>query len=190
VPGLPDIGIVSKGTPYRIATQPAIWRKDVLLQLLIPGFSAWEFEHLGTTMSEFIDEQVWGPLEPYIFYEQGVEKGKWKPSALSICRDVGVDVDLSLRQAFTQKELQDHFDACLDASGCHAFKMSAIRAYLAGQRMEGLRNIVRYLLRFHFSLQAWIILVAGVCSPAVLQWVRRAHVSSKIRKVRRQAMER
>lgn len=189
VPGFDDIGIVEKDTPYLIATQPAIWRKEFLLRLLVPGFSAWEFEHLGSTMCEFMDEQVWGPLVPYLVYEQGVEKGRWKPSALSICRNAGASVDFSARPAFSDEELEHHFCSGIISAEAHGLKMNAIRAYLLGRRIEGSKNIARYLGRHPSSLQGWSILAAGLMGPGALQRLRKAHLDSKIEKARYKAVK-
>ncbi len=38
------VGIVSKGTIYRTATVLSVWKKDILLDLLKVGESAWDFE--------------------------------------------------------------------------------------------------------------------------------------------------
>lgn len=189
VPSFDDIGIVEKDTPYLIATQPAIWRKDFLLKLLVPGFSAWEFEHMGSTMCEFMDEQVWGPLVPYIVYEQGVEKGKWKQTALDICRSAGAQVDLAARSAFSNAELERHFSSGEASAGIHGLKMDAMRAYLYGRRMEGTRRIFSYLGRKPTSMQGWAILAFGLLGAGALQRLRKRHLDSKIEQARRKAVE-
>lgn len=189
VAGFNDIGIVDKETPYLIATQPAIWRKDFLLKLLVPGFSAWEFEHLGSTICEFMDEEIWGPLVPYIVYEQGVEKGKWKQSALAICRDAGVQVDLTARPAFSDAELERHFSSGAVSAGIHELKMAAMRAYLHGRRMEGTKKIFRYLCRKPMSMQGWAMLAVGLLGPGALQRLRKKHLGFRMEQARRQATE-
>jgi hypothetical protein len=186
VPNYRDIGIVEKGSPYRVATQPAIWRTDVLAKLLVPGFSAWDFEQLGTTMSEYMDEAFWSPMIPYIVYDHGVEKGKWKPAGLKICRDASIEVDLSARPAFTEDELEAHLDSGVGATGLHDLKMTAIREYLHGRRMDGTRFVTRYLKRRPFSGQLWAILLFGSLGPCALQWLRRTHLNLAIARLRRQ----
>jgi len=186
--GYEDIGIVEKDTPYLIATQPAIWRKDFLLKILVPGFSAWEFEHTASTMAEFMDAQVWGPLKPYLVYEQGVEKGKWKPSALKICHNCGAEVVLKSRSVFAQEELDAHLNSSSTASRAHDQKMAAIQAFQAGNRLKGTMNVLSYLSLQPFSPQGWIILVSGLLGAHVLRLIRKSHLKVKIYNARRRSV--
>ena len=49
------VGVVSPGTIYRTATVMSLWRKEVLLNLLRPGESAWDFEIKGSIRSDEFD---------------------------------------------------------------------------------------------------------------------------------------
>lgn len=44
-----------KGTLYRTAIVPCLWKKDILKKLLIEGESAWEFEIAGSERSNYYD---------------------------------------------------------------------------------------------------------------------------------------
>ena len=50
-------GLVSleKGMHYRVALSPALWRVDVLQEILVVGESPWEFERLGSERSNRFD---------------------------------------------------------------------------------------------------------------------------------------
>ena len=188
VSGYEDIGIVEKDTPYLIATQPAIWRKDFLMKILVPGFSAWEFEHTASTMAEFMDAQIWGPLKPYLSYEQGVEKGKWKPIALDICHRCEAEVDLKSRSVFGEAELNAHLNSSSTVSLAHNQKMTAIKAFQSGNRLNGTKLVMTYLRLQPFSLQGWMILVSGLLGADVLRLIRKSHLKYKIYNARRRSV--
>ncbi|MBJ6801940.1 hypothetical protein [Geomonas propionica] len=98
-----EVGVVSPGTLYRTGTVLALWRKEVLLDLLQPGENAWEFELHGTVRSD-----RWGGfysthrlLLPFV---NGVIKGKWRRSALRTLASLGVEPDLERRKVMTFRE--------------------------------------------------------------------------------------
>ncbi len=188
VSGYENIGIVEKDTPYLIATQPAIWRKDFLMKILVPGFSAWEFEHTASTMAEFMDAQIWGPLKPYLVYEQGVEKGKWKPTALEICHRCGVEVDLKSRSVFDEAELDAHLNCSSTVSQAHNQKMAAIQAYQVGDRIKGTKNVMSYIGLQPFSIQGWMILISGLMGANVMRLIRKSHLKYKIYNAKRRSV--
>jgi hypothetical protein len=47
----PRLGILADGAEYRTSVQIAFWRREVLLDLIVPGESAWDFELNGTKRS-------------------------------------------------------------------------------------------------------------------------------------------
>ena len=129
----PDLGVIPPGYPYRVTAQVAIWKVAALRQLLVPGLSAWEFEEFGTRLSTKMPEAVWGSYEPVIDYAQCVEKGRWKPEGLAICRAAGVDIDLKARPAFTEDELRDHLLASERGSRLSEIQRESIASFRAGQ---------------------------------------------------------
>ena len=47
----PRVGVISAGAPFRTSLQAAIWRKDALLDLVLPDESGWLFETDGSVRS-------------------------------------------------------------------------------------------------------------------------------------------
>lgn len=181
----PELGEVERGTPYRIATQPAIWRADWLRRLIEPGYSAWEFEHLATRASEAMPEAVWAPFRPTFVYDQVVEKGKWKPEGLDICREAGVTVDLAARGAFTRGELSAYFEDGARKDRLPGIERRAVAAFLAGRRSEGARAILRLFRDGGGGARALAILAAGLLGPGTLARLRERHLARRIEAVRK-----
>lgn len=180
----PLLGSVAPGTPYRVSAQIALWRVDALKHYLVPGFTAWEFEHLGTQMSTYTDHLFLGPYESYIDYDHGVEKGRWKPDGLKICEDAGVRVDLDKRPAFSEDELCMHFSSGEHASQLADLKADALKAYSSGHRLDGIRQSYRYLVRSRSSMDILFISCFGLIGAEALAWLRRIHLWLKLRAVR------
>ncbi len=104
--GYPRLGEIRPGDEYRVSTQAAIWRVSALRQLLRPPFSAWQFEQLGSVLSErLMPRGFWGTYDPAIDYLHGVDRGLWLPRGLEICRQAGVQVDLWARSEISPRQL-------------------------------------------------------------------------------------
>lgn len=54
------VGRIAPGSPYYVSTQPAIWRKEILKELLIPSYSAWDFEMKNSAKSKTFIYQFGG----------------------------------------------------------------------------------------------------------------------------------
>lgn len=94
------LGEIRPGDEYRVSTQAALWNVADLRRLLRPQFSAWQFEQLGSILSErLMPGGFWGTYEPAIDYLHGVDRGLWLPRGLEICRQAGVQVDIEARGA-------------------------------------------------------------------------------------------
>jgi hypothetical protein len=94
-----------RGSDYRVSTQAAIWRKDTLLGLCREDWTAWQFEVLGSPSSDLLREPFWSVRRPILHYRQSVQRGKWLPEGLAICRDAGVGIDLTRRPVLSLSEL-------------------------------------------------------------------------------------
>jgi hypothetical protein len=96
-------GIVSPGMIYRTSTVVSAWEKRMLLTLLRPGESAWDFEIKGTVRSDEFDGfySTWVNCFPVI---NSVIKGKWLPFAVKKIESLGANVDLSRRPMMTKTE--------------------------------------------------------------------------------------
>lgn len=105
VPGLPGVGRIGPGRPYRASTQAAIWRVDTLRRLLVEGFTAWDFEIKGTRLTTEMEDEFWCAWPRVLRYHHGVERGRWLPEGLAICRRAGIVPDLERRPAMTRPEV-------------------------------------------------------------------------------------
>ena len=158
-----------------VNAQAALWRTDTLRKLLVPGFNPWEFEMIGNKMRNYMPEEIWGVYDAPIVYEQVVEKGKWKPSGLEICRAAGLEVDLSKRGVFSEAELQKHYEGGkLDR--IYPYKSAAITAFSAGHRVNGLRNALAFLRHYPLSAHIWGILLFGMLGKGPMSWLQRQEV--------------
>jgi hypothetical protein len=101
--GDPHVGIVRKGSAYRISCQASIWRPDYLHAIASQcGDTPRDFEINGTRIAESLPDEVlaWKRESepwPIQYYCSAISRGKWEPAALEFCRQQGVEVDLSLR---------------------------------------------------------------------------------------------
>lgn len=100
----PDLGRIPRGEEYRICTQVAIWDTSFLLRLAHPSFDIWQFEHYGTLLGDRLPGEVLSVYEYAIDYRHGVERGRWIDQGLKICRDAGVEPDLSVRSVISEEE--------------------------------------------------------------------------------------
>jgi hypothetical protein len=183
-PEFPEVGPVDPGSPYRVSTQAAIWRTTTLRRLLIPGLSAWEFEHIGSQLSETMPDEFLSPFAPSVLYDHAVEKGKWKPEGLRICREAGIDVKLGDRAAFSKEELERHYLEQELQTFEQAFKQRTLDSFRAGNRKAGWREAKRWLRHSGVSVQALGIVVCGLLGRRPLCWLRRWHVGIKVVKAR------
>lgn len=97
------VGIVSKGTIYRTSTVLSVWKRDVLMSLLKPGESAWDFEVYGSVRSDSYNA-FYSTRENRFSVINGVIKAKWQRSAVKKLKPLGVDIDLSKRKKMTIKQ--------------------------------------------------------------------------------------
>ena len=114
VPDLPfgldeRLGILADEAPYRTSAQIALWRREVLLDLLVPGESVWDFELKGSVRSRkygatFVSIQPVGGDD----YANGigyvctaVNCGKWSRMARPYAEAEGLSVDFSERPTDT-----------------------------------------------------------------------------------------
>lgn len=97
------VGIVSKGAIYRTSTVLSVWKKNILLELLQSGESAWDFEIYGTVKSDKYDNfySTWKNYFPVI---NCVIKAKWQRGAVRKLQSLGVPIDLTTRKIMNYKE--------------------------------------------------------------------------------------
>ena len=157
----------------------------LLTRLLVPGASAWEFEVLGTAISGRLSERFWGVWNDALHYEQGVEKGKWKPAGLRICAEAGVSVDRLAREAFTAEELLAHYECAKHSVKDAEMRRAALNAFRGAHRVTGLRWTARAAGRHPFSLRVWASAACGLVGPTAIDWLESTHLAWRVAAVQR-----
>lgn len=76
VDGYPDIVQVRSGTSYRCALEIAFWRRDVFLDLIVPGETPWEMEKIGSSRSNDLTG-FYATRKNLFKRTNGLERGKW-----------------------------------------------------------------------------------------------------------------
>lgn len=76
-----EIGEIPKGTRYRVCMTVVLWRKEVLLKILRPGETAWQFERQGSKRSNDLDEKFfcltwWTKRNPPISHQHLIIRGR------------------------------------------------------------------------------------------------------------------
>jgi len=84
-----NVGLIRPGSPYRTSLFGSIWRKQVILELLEDGESAWAFELRGVTRADSYDG-FYATYRHVFSYIHGVEKGRWFPWSVRLLRQRGV----------------------------------------------------------------------------------------------------
>jgi hypothetical protein len=99
----PDIGLIRPGSPYRTSLFGSIWRRNVIVDLLKDGESAWDFELRGAKRADAYDG-FYCTYSHVLRYLHGVEKGKWFPWSVRYLRKHGIRPDLDARPVMTRSE--------------------------------------------------------------------------------------
>lgn len=76
VPGHPGIGQIRPGASYRCALEIAFWRREVLMDLLVPGETPWDMEKAGSRRS-YERPGFYATRYPVFKRTNGLERGKW-----------------------------------------------------------------------------------------------------------------
>ncbi len=91
-------GLIKKAAPYKVSTQAAIWKRDVLIGLLRSGESIWEFERNGSERASNMKGFA-SVIEPCLPYGHHViERGQWFPWEVVRCWRNKIKIDLSVRK--------------------------------------------------------------------------------------------
>ncbi len=100
------LGLLSPDLKFRVSLQAALWQRQTLLDLLVPGESGWDMEIVGTARAKQLEAPFFGVYRrnPIIDYYEatGILKGKWVPGALRLCRREGIEVDTSARETHSE----------------------------------------------------------------------------------------
>jgi hypothetical protein len=97
------VGTVAADTIYRTATVLSVWRRRMLVELLRPGESAWDFETAGSVRSE-VHEGFYSTLSNHIPVVNAVIKGKWQRTALRKAESLCAGFELGERPILNRRE--------------------------------------------------------------------------------------
>lgn len=90
------IGRIGAGALYRTSLFTSMWKKDVLLDCLTDGESAWAFELNGHIKTAGYPD-FYSTRDHYFTYIHGVEKGVWHRAAVKDLKRLGCEADLAAR---------------------------------------------------------------------------------------------
>jgi len=106
VPGQPNIGSVLPGSPYRLSTQAAIWRRDTLIALMRDDESIWQFEIDGSPRSATMADGFYAVHRPVMTYgHHVVERGKWFRNEAAHFGEMNIGCDFTRRGIMTRTEM-------------------------------------------------------------------------------------
>ena len=92
------------GTAYSLSTHVGIWDTAFLKKIIKPGWSAWDFERIGSLEKQKFEQPILR-LKDYTFpYIEGVRKGKWLPEGIRTCIQNNIDLDYKVRPKMSYKE--------------------------------------------------------------------------------------
>ena len=91
-----------EGSLYRTSIF-AIWKKETLINLLLKGETAWDFENKSIERARSLPG-FFGVYEDYLSYIHGVEKGLWIRPAVKCLQQLGCNLDLSRRSQMTSSQ--------------------------------------------------------------------------------------
>ncbi|AXX91784.1 hypothetical protein CPU12_11505 [Malaciobacter molluscorum LMG 25693] len=101
-----DFGELSNKSMYRVSLYSSFWKKDVFLEILKDGESAWEFEINGTKRSSLYDKFFSTNIE-FFNIIHGVERGKWINNSLKKLKNNGYIINserkLLYKNSFEEK---------------------------------------------------------------------------------------
>jgi hypothetical protein len=97
--------------PYRISTQAALWKNDILKEYIIKGESAWQFEQNGTKRAKILKHNLYNvdtnkfkkdknEIIPYIF--TGIIRGKWNSEVETLFSKNNIIIDYRKRGIYNE----------------------------------------------------------------------------------------
>lgn len=97
--------IYKPGTAYSFSTQVGIWDAKLLKELIKPEWSPWDFERIGSMDNKNLMQPLLG-AKNYVFpYIEGVRRGKWMREGASLCKRLGIELDLGKRPIMSDFEM-------------------------------------------------------------------------------------
>ncbi len=98
------VGRTKPGYPFYVSTQPAIWKKTSLLNLLGDGYSAWDFELKNSEENADNLGMSFAGTKNYVFHHiNGVDRGKYYASTVDFLNSEGIEADFQKRGILANK---------------------------------------------------------------------------------------
>ena len=88
---------VVPGSAYSLSTQAGIWNASLLLRYMREGWSAWDFERIGSLETRDRAHPILEAADFRLPYTEGVRRGKWLPGGIRVCRANGIALDFKRR---------------------------------------------------------------------------------------------
>ena len=98
-----SVGVAVSGGMYRTSTVMTLWRRSILLDLLDPKETAWEFEICGSERSDCYDGFYAAHVATFSVINT-VARGKWTRRAIRRVRRLGVEPELEARGTLSMVE--------------------------------------------------------------------------------------
>ncbi|HKE93670.1 MAG TPA: hypothetical protein VKB34_05125, partial [Povalibacter sp.] len=159
----------------------ALWRISTLRALLAPGMTPWDFETIGSQISETRRDQLWGVTSTVLHYDHVLEKGKWKPDGLRILREAHLPLPGNGRPAFSEDEFASYREQGEMDAKRSAQRGKALRYFLKGRRREGLRALCGYVRATGPGVSEVALGVAGMIGPVATRGLLAVYVASRLR---------
>lgn len=104
---------VSSKTEYPVSLQPAIWERQVLIEILkeIDGDTPWDVENYFINKYEKSNEIIPGvyhDTRDLLGYKNGVLRGKWIPATLKYYKNLGIDIDTGNREVMSNHKMRKY----------------------------------------------------------------------------------
>ena len=132
----PLLGEHVAGLPYRTSLQAGFWRRSLLESLLRTGESAWQFEIAGSARSENTAEGFLAAWHNPVPYVDVLERGKWLPRGVRLCRRHGLTVDLAVRPMISPRDRARRTCSKVGAAAINCLPQ-ALRRYFRRLRVAG-----------------------------------------------------
>lgn len=103
-----NFGKISPGAMYRATATAALWKIDVLVDILRKNETAWDFEKKGSVRSDQYDG-FYSVVDDCFSFFHGVIKGQWTIEAVKEFDRIGLSIDLTSRNIFSSKTVLYRF---------------------------------------------------------------------------------
>lgn len=108
-----QLGKLNPKAPYFVSTQPAIWKRDVLISLLREGYSAWDFEQKNSMIyANGCEYNFWGTKKYIFHHKNGVERGKYYTSTIKLLKKEKIQFDIVKRGAIKDNDIISKLKLC------------------------------------------------------------------------------